>query len=180
MRSVVEVPLFLVLFSACLQACFLVVFGKSLKDGDCEVCVGVLTKLHNQLEVEERSNEDSITAGFTEFCKTAKGPEQRFCYYVGGLEESATRIVGEMTKPFSWGMPALKVCEKLMLKDSQICDLRYPKVIDLKTVDLKKLKVKDLKKILSDWDEVCEGCVEKSDFVKRIEELKKVHVREEL
>lgn len=180
MRSGVEIPLSLVLFLACLQACFLVVFGKSLKDGDCEVCVGVLTKLSSKLEVEERSNEDSITAGFTEFCKTAKGPEQRFCYYVGGLEESATRIVGEMAKPFSWGMPPLKVCEKLLLKDAQICDLKYPKVIDLKTVNLKKLKVKDLKKILSDWDEVCEGCVEKSDFVKRIEELKAVHMREEL
>lgn len=54
------------------------------------------------------------------------------------------------------------------------------KVIDLKSVNLKKLKVKDLKKILSDWDEQCEGCVEKTDFVKRIEELKKVHVKEEL
>jgi mesencephalic astrocyte-derived neurotrophic factor len=39
-------------------------------------------------------------------------------------------------------------------------------------VDLKKLKVKDLKKILNDWDETCDGCLEKPDFIKRIEELK--------
>ncbi|KAH7973949.1 hypothetical protein HPB49_007629 [Dermacentor silvarum] len=84
-----------------------------------------------------------------------------------------------MSKPFSWGMPLLKVCEKLLAKDAQICDLKYPKVIDLKTVDLKKLKVKDLKKILNDWDERCEGCVEKTDFVRRIEELKKVNTAEE-
>ncbi len=54
------------------------------------------------------------------------------------------------------------------------------KQIDLKTVDLKKLKVRDLKKILNDWDEVCDGCLEKTDFIKRIEELKPKYVRDEL
>ena len=54
------------------------------------------------------------------------------------------------------------------------------KQIDLKTIDLKKLKVRDLKKILNDWDETCDGCLEKGDFIKRIEELKPKHIREEL
>ena len=54
------------------------------------------------------------------------------------------------------------------------------KQIDLKSVDLKKLKVRDLKKILNDWDEVCDGCLEKGDFIKRIEELKPKHLREGL
>lgn len=54
------------------------------------------------------------------------------------------------------------------------------KTIDLKTVDLKKLKVRDLKKILSDWDEVCEGCIEKTDFIKRIQELKPKYLKDEL
>lgn len=47
------------------------------------------------------------------------------CYYLGGLEESATGILSELSKPISWSMPANKVCEKLKKKDSQICDLRY-------------------------------------------------------
>lgn len=38
-------------------------------------------------------------------------------------------------------------------------------------VNFKKLKVKDLKKILSDWEEQCKGCTEKSDFISRIKEL---------
>lgn len=38
-------------------------------------------------------------------------------------------------------------------------------------MNLKKMKVKDLKKILSDWDDSCRGCTEKSDYIKRIEEL---------
>jgi len=62
----------------------------------------------------------------------------------------------------------------------QICELTYEKQIDFSTVDLKKLKVKDLKKILSEWDEECDGCLEKGDFIKRIEELKPKHVRTEL
>ena len=51
---------------------------------------------------------------------------------------------------------------------------------DWNTVDFKKLKVKDLKKILSDWDETCDGCLEKSDFIKKIEAVKPLHVRTEL
>lgn len=54
------------------------------------------------------------------------------------------------------------------------------KSIDVKTVDLKKLKVRDLKKILSDWDEACDDCIEKGDFIKRIELLKPKYVKAEL
>lgn len=46
------------------------------------------------------------------------------------------------------------------------------KEIDLSSVDLKKLKVRDLKKVLNDWDEECDGCLEKTDYIRRIEELK--------
>ena len=44
-------------------------------------------------------------------------------------------------------------------------------------MDLKKLKVRDLKKILNDWDEMCEGCIEKRDYINRIEELKPKYVK---
>lgn len=45
-------------------------------------------------------------------------------------------------------------------------------------MDLKKLKVRDLKKILNDWDENCDGCLEKGDYIRRIEELKPKYYRE--
>merc|ERR1712025_863698 len=121
-----------------------------------------------------------IEKEFRTFCKDLKGKENRFCYFLGGTEDAATGILGEMSKPMSWGMPVEKVCEKLKKKDKQICELRYEKQIDLKSVDLKKLKVRDLKKILNDWDEGCDGCLEKGDFIKRIEQLKPKHIREEL
>ena len=54
------------------------------------------------------------------------------------------------------------------------------KTIDLKTVDLKKLRVRDLKKILNDWDETCDRCIEKAEFIQRIEELKPKYMKEEL
>ena len=51
------------------------------------------------------------------------------------------------------------------------CCIFAEKTVDFASVNLKKLKVKDLKNILSDWDEVCRGCTEKSDYIKLIEEL---------
>ncbi|XP_049868858.1 mesencephalic astrocyte-derived neurotrophic factor homolog [Pectinophora gossypiella] len=144
----------------------------ALKEGECEVCVATLDKFAATLSDSVKKDPKLIEAEFKKFCKGSKNKENRFCYYLGGLEESATGILGEMSKPLSWSMPSDKICEKLKKKDAQICDLRFEKQIDLNNVDLKKLKVRDLKKILNDWDENCEGCIEKTDFIKRIEELK--------
>ncbi|XP_014477575.1 PREDICTED: mesencephalic astrocyte-derived neurotrophic factor homolog [Dinoponera quadriceps] len=144
----------------------------ALREGDCEVCVAVVDKFSQTLTPNIKNDPKKIEAKFREYCKSTKSKENRFCYYLGGLEESATGILGELSKPISWSMPADKICEKLKKKDAQICDLRFEKQIDLNTVNLKKLKVRDLKKILNDWEETCEGCIEKTDFIKRIEELK--------
>ncbi|XP_045771316.1 mesencephalic astrocyte-derived neurotrophic factor homolog [Maniola jurtina] len=144
----------------------------ALKEGECEVCIKTVEKFAATLSDDVKKDTKRIEAEFKKFCKGTKNKENRFCYYLGGLEESATGILGELSKPLSWSMPADKICEKLKKKDAQICDLRFDKQIDLKNVDLKKLKVRDLKKILNDWDEVCDGCIEKTDFIKRIEELK--------
>ena len=132
------------------------------------------------LASDERSSPQKIEERFRDLCLDAKKQDSRFCYYVGGLEESATKIVGELSKPLSWGLPAEKVCERLQKKDSQICELRYERTIDLKTVDLKKLRVKDLKKILNDWEERCENCIEKAEFIAKIEAVKSKYVKEEL
>lgn len=164
--------------SLCLT--FLIVALSALKPEDCEVCFKVVDKFSNSLADNIRKDPKKIEDEFRKFCKGTKSKENRFCYYLGGLEESATGILGELSKPLSWSLPADKICEKLKKKDNQICDLRYDKTIDLKTVDLKKLKVRDLKKILNDWDETCDGCIEKSDFIKRIEELKPQYVHTEL
>nr|CAG4641256.1 EOG090X0F26 [Eulimnadia texana] len=152
----------------------------ALKKDDCEVCFAVVEKFSSTLSSSDLKDVKGIEDKFRKYCKSAKGKENRFCYYLGGLEESATGILGELAKPLSWSLPVDKICEKLKKKDAQICDLRFEKTIDLKTVDLKKLKVRDLKKILSDWEEECEDCIEKGDFIKRIEKLKPKYVKEDL
>lgn len=144
----------------------------ALKSDECEVCISTVDKFVNTLSDDVKKDTNKIEAAFKTFCKGTKSKENRFCYYLGGLEESATGILGELSKPVSWSMPASKICEKLKKKDAQICDLRFEKQIDIDTVDLNKLKVRDLRKILSDWDETCDGCIEKTDFIKRITELK--------
>ncbi|XP_030571973.1 mesencephalic astrocyte-derived neurotrophic factor homolog [Drosophila novamexicana] len=166
-----------------LMICFIIGVAQTalaLKEDDCEVCVKTVKRFADTLDDATKKDYKLIETAFKKYCKTQKNKEHRFCYYLGGLEESATGILNELSKPLSWSMPAEKVCEKLKKKDAQICDLRYEKQIDLNSVDLKKLKVRDLKKILNDWDESCEGCLEKSDFIKRIEELKPKYSRNEL
>ncbi|XP_044260285.1 mesencephalic astrocyte-derived neurotrophic factor homolog [Tribolium madens] len=162
------------------QVIFTVLFAtfvtaNSLKQGECEVCIKVLDKFASTLSEKVKKDPKLIETEFRDFCKNTRNKENRFCYYLGGLEESATGILGEMSKPLSWSMPSDKICEKLKKKDAQICELRYDVEIDLKTVDLKKLKVRDLKKIINDWGEDCQGCIEKSEFIQRIEELKHKH-----
>ncbi|XP_034934850.1 mesencephalic astrocyte-derived neurotrophic factor homolog [Chelonus insularis] len=146
--------------------------SQALKEGECEVCVATVQKFAALLADDVKKDPKKIETEFKKFCKKTKSKENRFCYYLGGLEESATGILGELSKPLSWSLPADKICEKLKKKDAQVCELRFDKQIDLNKVDIKKLKVRDLKKILSDWDETCDGCIEKTDYIKRIEELK--------
>ncbi len=47
------------------------------------------------------------------------------CYYIGASDIAATKLVNEITKPLSFGMPPEKICEKLKAKDGEICDLKY-------------------------------------------------------
>ena len=98
------------------------------------------------------------------------------CYYVGGTEDAATYILKDITKPLAYYKPVLSICESLKKKDSQICELAYEKELDWKNVNLKKMRVKQLKNILANWDETCSGCLEKSDYIRRIEAVKNKHV----
>ncbi|MED6284306.1 hypothetical protein CHARACLAT_017943 [Characodon lateralis] len=149
---------------------------ESLKEGECEVCVTFLGKFYDSLKDSNTNfNSADIEMQLLESCKDTKGKDNRFCYYIGATSDAATKMINEVSKPLSYHVPVEKICEKLKKKDSQICELRYDKQLDLTTVDLKKLKVKDLKKILEDWGESCKGCAEKSDFIRKIIELMPKH-----
>ncbi|XP_013855285.1 mesencephalic astrocyte-derived neurotrophic factor [Austrofundulus limnaeus] len=146
--------------------------AEALKEGECEVCLTFLGRFYQQLKDSgTKFNSADIEKELLKSCGDAKGKDNRFCYYIGATSDAATKIVNEVSKPLSHHVPVEKICEKLKKKDSQICELRYDKQLDLTSVDLKKLKVKDLKKILEDWGESCKGCAEKSDFIRKITEL---------
>ncbi|XP_057263822.1 mesencephalic astrocyte-derived neurotrophic factor [Pezoporus wallicus] len=140
-------------YGAAMCVVFLGRFYQSLKDNDVEFTPA------------------SIEKELLKSCKEAKGKENRLCYYIGATSDAATKIINEVSKPMSHHIPVEKICEKLKKKDSQICELKYDKQIDLSTADLRKLRVKELRRILEDWGEACKGCAEKSDFIRRIHEL---------
>ncbi|NP_001279252.1 mesencephalic astrocyte-derived neurotrophic factor precursor [Callorhinchus milii] len=145
---------------------------EALKEGDCEVCVSFLERLYKILNDDQvEFTPPSIEKHLVKACKGVKGKENRFCYYLGATSDAATKIINEVPKPMSYHMPVEKICEKLKKMDSQICELKYDKQVDLSTVDLKTLRVKELKKILDVWGESCKGCAEKSDFIRKIKEL---------
>ncbi|XP_040214677.1 mesencephalic astrocyte-derived neurotrophic factor [Rana temporaria] len=146
--------------------------GHPLRPGECEVCVSFLTRFYQSLkEKNVEFTPPSVEKELLKLCNEVKGKENRFCYYIGGTVDAATKITNEISRPLSNHIPPEKICEKLKKQDGQICELKYDKQIDLSTVDLKKLRVKELKKILDDWDEICKGCAEKSDFIRKINEL---------
>ncbi|XP_030386311.1 mesencephalic astrocyte-derived neurotrophic factor homolog [Scaptodrosophila lebanonensis] len=147
---------------------------------DCEVCIKTLERFAKTLHGVTRDDYKMIETEFKKFCNTQKNKERKFCYYLGGLKESTRNILSELSKPLSRLLPADKICEKLNKIDAQICDLRYEKQLDLKNVDLQKLKIKDLKQILYNWEDRCHGCLEKTDFIRRIEELIPSIAHEEL
>nr|XP_058931291.1 mesencephalic astrocyte-derived neurotrophic factor isoform X2 [Kogia breviceps] len=148
------------------------VWSPRLRDPLKKVCISYLGRFYQDLKDRDVTfSPASIEKELTKFCREARGKENRLCYYIGATDDAATKIINEVSKPLAHHIPVEKICEKLKKKDSQICELKYDKQIDLSTVDLKKLRVKELKKILDDWGETCKGCAEKSDYIRKINEL---------
>jgi len=152
---------------------------KPVDEQHCEVCIKTITTFADTLTDSDKTKAEKIEQAFKIYCSKVKvdTKEHRLCYYIGALETSATYAIGDLSKPLSWGIPVEKICrERLSKTNPQICDLKYEKQIDVNAVDLNKLKVKDLKKILSDWGETADF-IEKSEFIKRINEVKDKYVK---
>ncbi|XP_066240744.1 cerebral dopamine neurotrophic factor [Saccopteryx leptura] len=139
---------------------------------DCEVCEEFLNRFYNSL-IDRGINFslDAIEKELISFCLGVKGKENRLCYYLGATKDAATKILSEVTRPMTVHMPAMKICEKLRKMDSQICELKYERKLNLASVDLWKMRVAELKQILDSWGEECRACVEKADYVNLIQEL---------
>jgi len=151
------------------------VAGK-LKEGECEVCVKVVEAVRAAVPKAKIGNKDVINAEIKKFCKTAKDKDNRFCYYIGGTADAATGLLNAVTHPMSNGLPTDRICEQLKTKDLQICELRYAKAKKNPSAvtadDLKKMRVSELRDFLSELGGECQGCTEKSEYVKKIEAIR--------
>mmetsp|Transcript_49862 Transcript_49862/g.85719 ORF Transcript_49862/g.85719 Transcript_49862/m.85719 type:complete len:166 (-) Transcript_49862:549-1046(-) len=150
----------------CMAVCLAVLLFTSAQDStECEVCVKVLDDVDALLSQKaDKKNRDKIEDALEQHCasKALSAREKKMCY-------NLTPIKRSVAQPFSVGMPKLKVCQRLKKDNPDICDIKFPmKVAD--DTDYSKLRVKVLKGILADRGVTCEGCLEKSDYVKKAQD----------
>jgi len=171
----------------------------ALKESECPVCFKVITEIKEVVaKAKKVENEAFIQETVRSWCKANKEPNNdRFCFYVGGLDMSATGILPMISTPMSRHLPVEKICERLKKADNAICELKYikkaarvvddnasssssssgddvrsdRKLRDLSEIDLMKLSVGDLRAILREWNEQCRGCTSKDDIAARVKEL---------
>jgi hypothetical protein len=154
-----------------------------LREGECEVCLKMMKNIQSKVNELQKPSLETIESTIKQVCKgVTDTSEKRFCYYIGGSEDAATSLLRTISKPLSNHLPVEKICEKLKEADAQICKVTYekpPKPIDWATIDLNKMRVKELKQILDRWGEKCEGCTEKSDYLRLINNVKDKHIAQE-
>jgi len=166
---------FLALIFVCL---FIATANAKLREGECEVCLKVIQDFREATK-NSKSLEES-EAIIRKTCKKYSHPsEKRLCYYIGGTEDAATSILRLISQPLKNHMPNEKICEKLKTYDDHICGVKYTKFeeVDYSKVDFNKMTVRELKNLLGQWGEKCDGCTEKSDFVRLANKVKDKHVK---
>jgi hypothetical protein len=155
---------------AVLLVCFLAVAtAKTTPEANaCEVCVDVLTQIGSLLDAKGKKKMSKVEKAIGKYCKNPdkqnkalNSKQKKMCYYFDPIKKLVSR-------PFSIGMPLLKVCQKLKNTNPEICEVKYPPKVDLATTDFKKMRVKQLKGLLAEHGVNCDGCVEKEDYVKKV------------
>ncbi len=114
----------------------------------------------------DQKNKPKIEEALGVYCKrTDLGPrERKICYYIDPIKRTVAH-------PFSLGMTPAKVCKRINEANPEICTVKFPvKTEKMEKKDLSKLRVKQLKSILADRGVECTGCLEKDEFIKKVQE----------
>ncbi|XP_041059377.1 cerebral dopamine neurotrophic factor [Carcharodon carcharias] len=160
---------------------FFLLVVQGMEPRECEVCIGFLERFYKYLKAQDLDLTPAMIVNeLMLMCEHTKGKERRLCYYVGATSDAATKIVNEIARPMSAHVPVLKICEKLKMKDMQICELKYDKKFKLNIAELSKLRVAELKRILNYWGEKCIACAEKIELINLILELAQKYDYDEL
>lgn len=132
-----------------------------------QVCVKVMDDVKSKMSKEDAKNKPAVEKALGEYCANTSAlnaKEKKICYYIDPIKR-------DVAQPFSLGMPSLKVCERINKSNPEICSVKLPvKTEKMEAADITKLRVKQLKQILADRGVECKGCVEKEEFVKRVQE----------
>jgi mesencephalic astrocyte-derived neurotrophic factor len=81
----------------------------------------------------------------------------------------------QIAQPLKNGVPVDKICDRLRKTSAEICALRYsssagaPAAADID--DYSKLRVNQLKSLMAEKGIKCPDCLEKADYVRRLEEV---------
>jgi hypothetical protein len=109
-----------------------------------------------------------VEAAMGNYCANEDGKltarEKKICYYIDPIKR-------DVAQPFSLGMSPLKVCQRITKTNPEICTVKFPvKTEKMEKKDLSKLRVKQLKSILSERGVECKGCLEKEEFIKKVQD----------
>lgn len=118
------------------------------------------------MDKKDTKDKPKIEAALKSYCsKSDNGPrERKICYYIDPIKR-------DVAHPFSLGMPSKKVCERINKSNPEICSVKFPvKTEAMEKKDLSKLRVKQLKSILADRGVECKGCIEKEEFIKKVQD----------
>ena len=117
---------------------------------------------------EDSKKKPAIEKAMGDYCankdSALSAREKKICYYIDPIKR-------DVAQPFSLGMPSLKVCQRITKSNPEICTVKFPiKTEKLEKQDLSKLRVKQLKQILSERGVECKGCVEKDEYIKKVQD----------
>jgi len=115
---------------------------------------------------EDSRDKSKVEDALGTYCANESlGPrEKKICYYIDPIKR-------DVAQPFSTGMSGDRVCKRIDKQNPEICAVKYSiKTEKLEPQDLSKLRVKQLKSILADRGVQCIGCVEKDEFIKKVQE----------
>jgi mesencephalic astrocyte-derived neurotrophic factor len=139
------------------------------------VCVKVMDDVRASMDKDDSRKKDKVEAALGKYCGIIPGHdnnpganlsarERKICYYIDPIKR-------DVAQPFSLGMSSLKVCQRINKSNPEICSVKFPvKTEKMEAKDITKLRVKQLKQILAQRGVECKGCVEKEEFVKKVQE----------
>jgi len=142
------------------------IISHSITNDKNTVCVKVVTDVKETMTKEQSRNKPEIEKALGDYCarETLSAREKKICYYIDPMKR-------DIAQPISLGMDPLKVCKRIDKTNPEICTVKFPiKTEKMEPKDLSKLRVKQLKQILADRGVECKGCLEKEEFIKRVEE----------